>query len=91
MDEDLSAVSAPTSAPITFEMFARTLRPQSVTVPNLSRPGASRQEIVPGAPDEVYLRLVRIRHGFEKRSPESWQSLIDDMRGEPAHPSALGA
>ena len=98
MDEDLGAfpaptraTAAPTSVPVTFSTFASTLRPQAMTVPNLARPGTTRQEIVPGSADEVYLRLVRIRHGSEKHPLEDWQSLIDAMRGEPAHPSALGA
>ncbi|MDA8249174.1 MAG: hypothetical protein M0Z28_08340 [Rhodospirillales bacterium] len=38
-----------------------------------------------GTSDEVYTKLLRIRHGMEKHTTAEWRALIDAARREPAH------
>ena len=87
MDEE---TIAPVGPVLTYDMFARTLQPRTERVPSLTRPGVFHDQIVPGSPDEIYLRLLRIRCGREKHTAADWSAIIDGMRNEPAHPSVLG-
>jgi hypothetical protein len=91
-DEDTPVSDAPAVAArtITLDVFARTLRPRTGTVPSTSKPGAMRQTLLPGDPDEVYLKLLKIRHRGDKRTQEGWKALIDTYRSQPAHPTVLG-
>ena len=77
--------------PIAFAAFANTLRPRQVPlvrngVPVMRR-GRPGMTFMPGHPDQIWLRLVRIRHGGERHTETEWMALIDAMRDEPAHPS----
>lgn len=42
-----------------------------------------------GTPDEIWSRLLKIRHGSEKHTPVEWQRLIERARNEPAHPTVV--
>jgi hypothetical protein len=46
--------------------------------------------VTPGHPDEIWLKLLRIRHGAERHTHAEWASLIDAAREEPAHPTVAG-
>lgn len=69
--------------PVPLEHFAATLRPRTDPA---TRPG-QRARLLPGEPDEVWLRLLSIRHRSERHTHAEWRSLIDRYRREPAHPS----
>lgn len=71
---------------ITLDQFARTLRPQSV-----QDRVTKRVRLLPGQPDEVWLKFLRINHRHDKRTAADWSSLIDTYRDAPAHPTAVGA
>lgn len=38
-----------------------------------------------GTSDEVFSRLLRIRHGVEKHTTAEWRALLDAARREPAY------
>ena len=40
-----------------------------------------------GTPDEVWSRLIRVRHGLEFHDHATWLTLIDRYRNNPVHPS----
>jgi hypothetical protein len=46
--------------------------------------------VAPGHPDEIWLRLLKVRHGTERHAVAAWSALIDEMRDEPAHPTVAG-
>ena len=72
---------------------ARTITLRSSALPR--RPGPRRgvaaakpvMDVVPGHPDEIWLKLLKLRHGTEKHDSAGWFALIDNYRGEPAHPA----
>lgn len=74
MSDSLSNSDA--GPPVPLDVFADTLRPRTVD-----------GNMVPGSPDEVWIQLLRIRHGNERRSLSYWQSLITLYRSQPAHPA----
>ena len=80
--------------PIAFAAFAATLRPRRVPLVRNGRPvvvnGSAAMTVVAGHPDEVWLKLLKIRYGTERHSEAEWWVLIDGMREEPAHPSVAG-
>lgn len=82
-------VAAAAVAPVAFSVFAATLRPRILPLVRggraVVRNGRPVQTVRAGHPDEVWLRLLRIRHGAEKHAPAGWQKLIDAMRAEPVH------
>jgi hypothetical protein len=77
--------------PVAFATFAASLRPRAVPLVRNGRPvlfrGRQAQTALPGHADELWLKLLRIRHGVEKHTAADWHALIDAMRDEPAHPS----
>lgn len=82
--EDTEQVAVPqenlrVELPVPLEQFAAALRP---------RPGVvnGRPALLPGEPDEVFLKLMRIRFRGERHTPTEWQALLDSLRHEPAHP-----
>lgn len=76
--------------PVSLEVFAQTLKPKSVRVPNPSRPGQFKDRMIPGQPDEIYIKLLRRVHGREKKTIPGWEAAIDALRNQPAHPSVTG-
>ena len=75
---------------VAFPAFAATLRPRVVqerAVRGLATVLVNRTE--PGAPDEVWLKLLKIKHGTERHTLAGWQALIDHYRTQPAHPTDL--
>ena len=85
--------SDPAAAPlvVAFATFAASMQPRRVPFTRNGAPvvhrGRTLMTMIPGHPDEVFLRLVRIRHGGEKHDMAGWRTLIDAMRVEPVHPS----
>ncbi len=79
---------------VAFAAFAQTLRPRRITVPPArgatGRAAVPQVRIEPGHPDEIWLKLLGMRHGREKHTPAGWRALIDGYRGQPAHPSVMG-
>lgn len=69
--------------PVPYDAFATTLRSRTVN------DGRNRR-MVPGHPDEVFLKLLKIRHGREKHTPAQWWALIERLKAEPAHPMHPG-
>lgn len=88
-DQPAPAPVAAAAAPVAFSVFAATLRPRIMPLVRngrtVVRNGRPVQTVRAGHPDEVWLRLLRIRHGAEKHAPAGWQKLIDAMRAEPVH------
>ena len=88
---------APTSAPglmMAFGEFAASLRPRPVPLTRNGAPvlfrGRQVMHAMPGHPDEVWLKLIKIRYGSEKHTQADWLALIDAARDEPAHPTVMG-
>jgi hypothetical protein len=79
---------APKGPPIPFVAFAKGLGPSVAVVAPATRPGqAPRIVVTPGHADEVYLKLLKMRHGRENRTEAEWRKLIDGYRHAPAHPA----
>lgn len=80
--------------PIAFAAFAATLRPHRVPLVRNGRTvtvkGAVVMTVSAGHPDEIWLKLLKIRYGSERHTEADWRRLIDRMREEPAHPSVMG-
>ena len=70
--------------------FGATLRPQltaTKTVRPLA-PGAQPGVIhtySTGHPDEIWLKLLEVKHGIERHTAEQWHGLIEYYRKQPAH------
>ena len=77
--------------PVPYASFAAGLKPRSVPLVRngqaVVQNGRQLMTAAPGHPDEVWLKLLKIRHGGEKHTVQGWNALIDAMRDEPAHPS----
>jgi hypothetical protein len=69
---------------VPLSAFAKTLRPRVVKVPSTAVPGATRDALMPGSPDEIWLKWLLRVHGREKHTPDEWQALIDKYRDMPA-------
>jgi hypothetical protein len=89
--EDMSETQEAPAAPVVdegpvmvFDEFARTLRPRGVQVPNTARPGALMLRVMPGEPDEVWLKLLKIRSGKKKLTLAGWKAEIRKLHEEPA-------
>jgi hypothetical protein len=87
-------VAASTEPLISFAAFAATLHPRRVPLVRAGRPvvraGTVVMTVAPGHPDEIWLRLLKVRHGTERHAVAAWSALIDEMRDEPAHPTVAG-
>ena len=77
--------------PVPYAVFAAGLKPRRVPLVRQGKPvvqnGRTLMTATPGHVDEVWLKLLKIRHGGEKHTIQGWAALIDIMRNEPAHPS----
>ena len=75
-----------------LQAFGATLRPQltATRIVRSQRPGEPSRTInVYGAghPDEIWLKLLEIRHGIERHTAADWHKLIAKYKQEPAHPA----
>lgn len=81
--------------PVSLAAFAAALRPRQVPLVKGGRPvvrqGVVVMTVAPGHPDEIWLKLLKVRYGAERHTPSEWSALIDGMRDEPAHPTVAGA
>ena len=48
-------------------------------------PFAKFAKTLVGTPDEVWTKLVKIRHGREKHTPTEWRKVLNGNRHQPAH------
>lgn len=86
MSDDVKA------APIPLAAFGALLRPQltATQVVQNRRPGSPPHTIrvySAGHPDEIWLKLLEVRHNNERHTEQEWRALIDKYRDEPAHPA----
>ena len=86
MSETVEFAPAPAEVPMTLDQFARTLRPRRTVDPR-----TQQVRVLPGEPDEVWLKLLRMKHGRDKRTLAQWKAAIDQYRDLPAHPTVVGA
>lgn len=61
---------------VALDEFARVLSPKMIG-----------GEMQPGEPDEVWIKLMRIKHRMERHSITDWRKMLDRYRDEPAHPT----
>lgn len=95
LPEPAPVAEAPTESfagpPVPYANFAATLKPRRVPLVRggkaVVQNGRTLMTAVAGHPDEVWLKLLKIRHGGEKHTVQGWNALINAMRDEPAHPS----
>lgn len=84
-------VQPPTDFPVPFAVYAAALRPQRVPLLRSGRQvifkGRVVMTVTPGHVDEVWLKMLKIRHGSERHTPAEWAGLIDKYREDPAHPT----
>lgn len=78
--------------PVPLASFAATLRPRQVDSRTVRsrRAGDPPQTIgvfVQGHEDEIWLKLLEVKHGIERHTAAEWHKLIDRYRDEPAHPA----
>ena len=82
---------APADFPVPLAVFAAALRPRRIPLVRNGNPvvfkGRTVMTATRGHPDEVWLKLLKINHGRERRTPEAWSALIDTYREQPAHPA----
>lgn len=80
-------------APVPLAVFAATLRPQQTGTRSVQaravvggrRTAAQTPVYAPGHPDQIWLKLLQIKHGLERRTRADWQALIDKYGQTPAH------
>lgn len=79
---------------VPFSVFAATLRPRHVPLVKNGQQVAFKGRVVmtvtAGHEDEVWLKLLKIRHGNARLTHEGWRAAIDAMRNEPAYPGQPG-
>lgn len=78
-----------TDTVVPLAAFAALLQPKIVTrtVMVRGRPVQVPVDVDPGDPNEVWLMLLKLRHGHERHTVTEWHGLIDRYRDEPAHPA----
>ena len=74
---------------VPLKAFAESLGVRYQTVQARSAEGQSpiTQRHSSGHPDEVWLKMLEIRHPNGRYSLDDWAKLIEKYRDEPAHPS----
>jgi hypothetical protein len=75
--------------PVPLSEFARIVGPRTETTQVLRNGQMVPQTrlVQPGSEDEVWLRLLRMRHPNERHTMTQWRALITRYKDEPAHPS----
>lgn len=89
--EDIKPPPEP-QAPLPLAAFGATLRPQLAATRTVQsrQPGAPPGVIntyTQGHPDEIWLKMLAIKHGIERHTADEWHALIARYKAEPAHPS----
>lgn len=84
VEPQVQAQQADEGPTMPLDGFAKTLRLRAVRVPNTAKPGAMRTRLLPGEPDEIWLKLLKTLHGKEKRTVAGWRAAIDALRAQPA-------
>jgi hypothetical protein len=79
-------------APMPLAAFGALLRPQLTRTQTVqSRQPGSKPGIIntytQGHPDEIYLKLLQVKHGIERHTADGWHKLIAKYKETPAHPS----
>ena len=84
----------PVEFPVPLAVYARSVRPKTVTMTRNGQTvmlkGRPVMSVTPGEPEEIFLKLLKIRHGREKHTPAGWKALIEKYANEPAHPGQPG-
>lgn len=85
------AVSEGEGLPVPLSAFAREVGP-SVSQRQVRVHGrtVTLPMVTPGTPDEVWLKLLAVRHPNERHTITGWRALLDRYRDEPAHPAHPG-
>ena len=77
--------------PIPLAAFAATLRPRPTPVLRDGKPvrlnGKPVVKFAPAHADEIWLKLLKIRHGTRRLTPTQWRDAIDAIRDEAVHSS----
>lgn len=87
MSDDL-----PSPVPIPLAVFGAMLKPQltgTSTMP-VRKPGDTPHVIKiysQGHADEIWLKMLQIKHGIERHTVEGWHALIAHYKTIPAHPA----
>lgn len=80
--------------PIPLSTFATGLRPQTEPLRRngriVMRNGKAVTAVTQGHPDQVWVKLLKIRHGKERHTAAEWNALIDSYREQPAYPGVAG-
>ncbi len=81
-----------TQTPMPLAAFAATLRPQltRTQIVQARQPGAKPSTIstyTQGHPDEIWLKLLQVKHGIERHTADDWHKLIAHYKKQPAHPA----
>jgi hypothetical protein len=75
--------------PVPLSAFAATLRPRRVPLTRNGKTvvfkGRPVMTATAGHPDEIWLKLLKLRHGTEKRTHAQWRAAIDALRNQPAY------
>jgi hypothetical protein len=76
-------------SPVPLRTFAESLGVRYASVQARTTRGHRQiaQALSSGHPDEVWLKLLAIRHPNGRHSVEDWAKLIERYKQEPAHPS----
>ena len=73
--------------PTALAEFAASLRPR-VAERHTSGPMAGRpKKYEMGHPDEIWLKVLQVNHSGERHTSAEWFAIIDEYRGQPAHPA----
>ncbi len=83
------AAAAASDPAVPLSEFARQVGPhlETTQVARNGRVVPQTRVIRPGTDEEVWLRLLRIRHPNERHSIAGWRALIAKYATEPAHPA----
>jgi len=85
---DVAGNDSPVELAVPLRVFAATLGPRvthrQVIIGGVPRMVAATASA--GHPDEVWMKLLSMRHQNERHTMTEWQALIEKYRDEPAHP-----
>lgn len=81
-----------TQALMPLSAFAALLRPQLTRTQTVQsrQPGSKPSTIntyAQGHPDQMWLKLLEVKHRVERHTAEEWRTLIAKYKAQPAHPA----
>ena len=86
---DVSQPAPIAEFPVPLSVFAVTLRPRRVPLMRNGKTvvfkGRPVMTATAGHPDEIWLKLLKLRHGADKRTHAQWHAAIDALRNQPAY------